>query len=110
MWFLRDLSVVAGVCSLTTIVVVVVVVAAVAESWGGLETGIDDTAEKEEGNGEDNIWGNLVLRFTDISISELQETGELFHSLEFCVSNFNCFFLSCKIICLIKSNRVIQYR
>lgn len=59
--------------------IVVVVEAEIAESRSVVEAGRDDTDEKEERDGEDKMWGNLVLRFTDISISELQETVDLFH-------------------------------
>lgn len=59
--------------------IVVVVEAEIAESRSVVEAGRDDTDEKEERDGEDKMWGNLVLRFTDISISELQKTVDLFH-------------------------------
>lgn len=59
--------------------IVVVVESEIAESRSVVEAGRDDTDEKEERDGEDKMWGNLVLRFTDISISELQETVDLFH-------------------------------
>lgn len=59
--------------------IVVVVESEIAESRSVVEAGRDDTDEKEERDGEDKMWGNLVLRFTDISISELQKTVDLFH-------------------------------